>query len=1263
MHAAVLQSTALPIVLLSLLVYVFVRRFSFSFSFYVILHVLLSLSVSVIGLELTKRLFHHDCSGVHTPRRPSTPFVQIQRQSQNLISPSFFHSSRRHLSPSYTTSSSLISSSSSSPSILSFSSSFSQSRLPTHSQFLTPSLSDPLRGRQSPSVCKNLFFLSSFPSWVHKRVSRVASFSPCSSSSSSSSSPSHLHKRVLSSPSFFFESNRKGGVYTLEKRRSSSRQLPSFSRIIQKTPENKPSQSYSFISHPFISLQPFFTSFLSPLIACKTSSSSSSPPRHSFVTHKPHQTQNVSISQGIVSLSLSPRPVFFFGTVFLSHPHLPRHRIPTPPSYKECTRASTQLLTSSITPSSQDGHYLVQHVNEKSESSTERKPFPPRLLRLLQALRDQRTVKECLDLLLSYGSRLPKPGEDRGRGFSSLSSSVSQRKEERIERSDEKDGRQNTITLSTLEEGTASNRNEKTLLSSSSSCDSSWWIERIDSCSAFVLLNVQLLPYPYRRAHDEDQKKEKKREEEEKATVEREDSSCVKEDEKEEEDLTKEEEKDDRTECGPLNGVERQEERCQQEEKEGEDGRDYREAKKRQGIFEELDKVPRRSFLSPVTDEEEDEDIRCLTAQQPRKPKVYVHLKSWSDSALLRGWLYILQEGLSNTEHSAEEVLELEVKEVLKAAGITPQSHHQVQADNRISGVRTVANESFPKSSITIPEDVEPWVRQAKQWKGKGLSSRKDFSSLLINAPFLSSEEKKTEKQDLSMLTPGRIEVEEEEQGENKETNSSAEDLAEGFEEREEQKEGVEKGQIRTDRGQREGSGQTKKGEDERHEEDERDHKEDLKQEDIRRLLLPIGFVPVFKSIQREVHRQLADLSGVRTPSNPVCRLAAGVVDEPTNDGNADASSGVPSSHHVKSSTSPLVKTYPSSSSSILSSPSSSFSPSSSCSSVSRSSVLRRFRFPLPRVSTPSKGHGREEVAVLLSGGVDSSVSLRLLQEQGYRVRAYFIKIWLPEELLLLRRIQGEHRSTPRHFTRSSSSFSLSKDGQPFPVAMKANQRNEGQLVKEEGENVEAIDEEEKKTQESCCSVSRDKREEEERRQTTPMMMNVEDRSRHSRSRERICGVWEKDYQSAKDVCDQLNVRLNVLPLQEAYWDRVVHQMLKDAKSGLTPNPDWWCNKRVKFGRFVDLLDSQDQAFLDLPSIASGHYARVLDDGDIQKEDEEEEEGRAPRPPGGRESTRRRRRLFRGKDPRKDQSYFLSGLTAQQLSRLITPVGNLHKFE
>ena len=45
----------------------------------------------------------------------------------------------------------------------------------------------------------------------------------------------------------------------------------------------------------------------------------------------------------------------------------------------------------------------------------------------------------------------------------------------------------------------------------------------------------------------------------------------------------------------------------------------------------------------------------------------------------------------------------------------------------------------------------------------------------------------------------------------------------------------------------------------------------------------------------------------------------------------------------------------------------------------------------------------RKRIAVLLSGGVDSSVALRLLQEDGYRnISAFYLKIWLEDELKFL---------------------------------------------------------------------------------------------------------------------------------------------------------------------------------------------------------------------------------------------------------------------
>src|SRR5262245_19817166 len=41
-------------------------------------------------------------------------------------------------------------------------------------------------------------------------------------------------------------------------------------------------------------------------------------------------------------------------------------------------------------------------------------------------------------------------------------------------------------------------------------------------------------------------------------------------------------------------------------------------------------------------------------------------------------------------------------------------------------------------------------------------------------------------------------------------------------------------------------------------------------------------------------------------------------------------------------------------------------------------------------------------VAVLVSGGVDSSVALRLVQEKGHTVTAFYLKIWLEDELSYL---------------------------------------------------------------------------------------------------------------------------------------------------------------------------------------------------------------------------------------------------------------------
>jgi len=88
--------------------------------------------------------------------------------------------------------------------------------------------------------------------------------------------------------------------------------------------------------------------------------------------------------------------------------------------------------------------------------------------------------------------------------------------------------------------------------------------------------------------------------------------------------------------------------------------------------------------------------------------------------------------------------------------------------------------------------------------------------------------------------------------------------------------------------------------------------------------------------------------------------------------------------------------------------------------------------------------------------------------------------------------------------------------------------------------------------------------------------------------------------------------------------------VLKELKQGRTPSPDILCNEWIKFGLFFDKIDPNFQ------KIVSGHYAQV-------------------------EQRAEKFLLKRSPDAVKDQTYFLSRLDQQQLSRLWFPIGHLTK--
>ncbi len=123
---------------------------------------------------------------------------------------------------------------------------------------------------------------------------------------------------------------------------------------------------------------------------------------------------------------------------------------------------------------------------------------------------------------------------------------------------------------------------------------------------------------------------------------------------------------------------------------------------------------------------------------------------------------------------------------------------------------------------------------------------------------------------------------------------------------------------------------------------------------------------------------------------------------------------------------------------------------------------------------------------------------------------------------------------------------------------------------------------------------------------------------------------WEEDLHYCRAVCRQLEVPLQVLSLQSEYLEQVVSLVLEELRAGRTPSPDIWCNARIKFGMFYQKIGSE------FAGVASGHYARRQFDGQHVW-------------------------LLRAPDPVKDQTYFLSHLSQQQLARAVFPIGHLTK--
>src|SRR5438105_770860 len=134
-----------------------------------------------------------------------------------------------------------------------------------------------------------------------------------------------------------------------------------------------------------------------------------------------------------------------------------------------------------------------------------------------------------------------------------------------------------------------------------------------------------------------------------------------------------------------------------------------------------------------------------------------------------------------------------------------------------------------------------------------------------------------------------------------------------------------------------------------------------------------------------------------------------------------------------------------------------------------------------------------------------------------------------------------------------------------------------------------------------------------------------------SRAEDKCCGP--QAVMDARAVCHKLGIPYYLIDEAEQFQTRVIQYFADEYKAGRTPNPCVMCNQNLKFGRLIDRAEQLGAEF-----VATGHFARLEKNADGS-----------------------RTLLKRGRDLRKDQSYFLFSLRQDQLARAMFPLGEKTK--
>jgi len=140
-----------------------------------------------------------------------------------------------------------------------------------------------------------------------------------------------------------------------------------------------------------------------------------------------------------------------------------------------------------------------------------------------------------------------------------------------------------------------------------------------------------------------------------------------------------------------------------------------------------------------------------------------------------------------------------------------------------------------------------------------------------------------------------------------------------------------------------------------------------------------------------------------------------------------------------------------------------------------------------------------------------------------------------------------------------------------------------------------------------------------------------------SRAEDKCCGP--QAIADARGVAHTLGIPHYVVDEADQFERVVIDYFSSEYQAGRTPNPCVMCNEKLKFGSLWEKARA-----LSCDYIATGHYAIIDHPGDTSC--------------GGERAV-----LRKGRDSRKDQSYFLFSLRQAQLRRALTPLGKMSKTE